>query len=106
MENSIYHGVSEQSSSVSVTAIPSGVDHVLLQVKDNGSGIDKQVLEQLFTDNSKEKKRGLGIGLSYVNRMLTFYYGKEALLTVDSEPDVGTTVSIIIPRKTKEELHD
>ncbi|MDQ0089142.1 two-component system sensor histidine kinase YesM [Paenibacillus anaericanus] len=106
VENSIYHGVSEQSGKVDVTAIPFGLDHVLLRVKDNGIGIDPAKLEHMFSDEEEAKKRGLGIGLSYVNRMLRHYYGDQVQLDIVSEPGVGTTVSIIIPKKAKEDFHD
>ncbi|GGH21950.1 sensor histidine kinase [Paenibacillus segetis] len=106
VENSIYHGVNELSGRVEVSAIPHNANEVLLRVEDNGSGIEPEMLERMFNDENDAKKRGLGIGLSYVKRMLKHYYGEQGQLDVQSEPGVGTTVSIVIPRKSKEDFHD
>ena len=105
VENSIYHGLSDNGK-VDVIITAHGNHEVLLCVKDNGTGIDPEVMEQLLFEDDAAKKRGLGIGLSYVNRMLRTYFGEQMKLEMSSLPGEGTTVSIIIPRKTKEDFDD
>lgn len=106
VENSIYHGMSEQNGRVVVTVMPSGEEDVLLRVEDNGTGMAPERLQELLTGQLDSGQRGLGIGFSYVHRMLKYYYGNRVQLAVDSEPGAGTTVSIIIPVKYKEDFHD
>lgn len=106
VENAIYHGVSERNGRVDVTIRPCGEDSMLLRVEDNGAGIEQHAIEKLLTDDEETKRRGLGIGLSYVNRMLKRFYGEQVQLSIESEMGVGTKVSIIIPRKAKEEFDD
>lgn len=106
VENAIYHGGSEQNGRIDVTIRSSGDGQVLLSVEDNGEGIEPETARQLLADDEGAKRRGLGIGLSYVNRMLRRFYGDSALIGIESELGVGTKVSIVIPRKTKEEFDD
>ncbi|WP_379129472.1 sensor histidine kinase [Paenibacillus sp. sgz500958] len=105
VENSIYHGLSDNGR-VDVLITEHGTHEVLLCVKDNGTGIEPALMEQLLSDDDGAKKRGLGIGFSYVNRMLKTYYGDQMKLEMSSLQGEGTTVSIIIPRKTKEDFDD
>jgi two-component system, sensor histidine kinase YesM len=104
VENSIYHGLSDNGK-VDVEITKHGEGEVQLCVKDNGAGMDADTLDQLLSDDGA-KKRGLGIGFSYVNRMLRTYYGEQMKLEMFSKPGEGTVVSIVIPRKGKEDFDD
>ncbi|WP_256757193.1 sensor histidine kinase [Cohnella sp. WQ 127256] len=106
VENAIYHGISERNGRVQVMIRSVGTDHVKLSVEDNGAGIEPDAIEKLLNDDEGTKRRGLGIGLSYVNRMLKQFYGAEVQFDIQSEPGVGTQVTIVIPRKSKEEFDD
>ncbi|MFC4302613.1 histidine kinase [Cohnella boryungensis] len=106
VENAIYHGVSERSGSVGVRINRVGADCVELSVEDNGAGIEPERIGKLLADDEEAKRRGLGIGLSYVNRMLKQFYGQQVKLDIHSELGKGTKVTIIIPSKGKEEFDD
>lgn len=106
VENAIYHGVSERNGRVAITIRSLGEDRVTLRVEDNGEGMAPEAIEKLLNDDEGSKRRGLGIGLSYVNRMLKTFYGDKVRFTIESEPGAGTKVSIVIPRKRKEEFDD
>jgi len=61
---------------------------VYLYVRDNGPGIDKAIIDKVFTPFYSTKKQGTGLGLAIVHRIC------EALklkLHVDSTPGEGTT---------------
>lgn len=73
-------------------------DQLLLNVKDNGSGIAKEEIEHIFepffrAKNSKNIS-GSGLGLSIVKRSVELHNGK---IEVKSEPSVGTEFNVIIP---------
>lgn len=104
VENSIYHGLSDNGK-VDVEITKHGEGEVQLCVRDNGAGMDADTLDQLLSDDGA-KKRGLGIGFSYVNRMLRTYYGEQMKLEMFSKVGEGTVVSIVIPRKGKEDFDD
>lgn len=107
VENAIYHGMSERNGRIEVTIVPDGEDHALLRVEDNGAGLDAKEMERLLSEEDDGvKRRGMGIGLSYVNRMLRRFYGDRMKLTIESEPGSGTAISIRIPRTTFEDAED
>jgi two-component system sensor histidine kinase YesM len=106
VENAIYHGVSERNGRVAIRIRSIDGELVSLSVEDNGAGIEPEAVEKLLNDDEGSKRRGLGIGLSYVNRMLRRFYGDNVQFTIQSELGSGTKVSIVIPRKGKEEFDD
>lgn len=104
VENSIYHGLSDNGKvDVIITAHSPG--EVRLCVRDNGTGMNEAQMEELLADGVVGK-RGLGIGFSYVKRMLRTYFGEQMSLQIMSGTDEGTSVIIIIPIKSKEDFDD
>lgn len=106
VENAIYHGTGDRGGKVAVTIRIKDDSWVMLRVEDNGTGMDQETAEWLLTDDEAGKKRGLGIGLSYVHRMLKRYYGDEMKLCIESEQNVGTVITIQIPIRRMEEFND
>ncbi|WP_058303690.1 sensor histidine kinase [Gorillibacterium timonense] len=104
VENSIYHGMSDNGK-VEVRITKHGGNAIMLVVSDNGAGMNEEEIAALLRGPSTEKK-GLGIGFSYVYRMLQTYYGDLMKLEIQSKPEHGTTVTIVIPRKRKEDFDD
>ncbi|QYR21952.1 histidine kinase [Paenibacillus sp. sptzw28] len=106
VENAIYHGTGERQGRVDITIRSSGANTVLLKVEDNGSGLDPQTFEQMLTEDGDASRRGLGIGLSYVNRLLKRFFGEHVQIRLEGLADVGTALTIEIPKKTKEDFND
>lgn len=77
--------------------LPEG-DYVVVEVSDNGSGIDEVHLEKVFEPFFTTKKKGEGIGLSTVVSVVKEHGGG---LEVHSKKGVGTTFILYFP-----ELHD
>ncbi len=71
--------------------------NLILSVTDNGIGMSKEEVRFLLTDSGRARKHGSGVGLVNVNNRIQLLFGKEYGITVESEPDEGTTVSICIP---------
>jgi PAS domain S-box-containing protein len=71
-------------------------DFVLLKVKDNGLGIDKDHLKKLFTmfQRFHDHVEGTGIGLFMVKRIVENAGGR---IEVDSEKGVGTEFRVYFP---------
>lgn len=98
LENAISYGVEgmEDSGRISVTGkMEEG--GILLAVSDNGIGMSEEEVRLVLTDSNRIHKRGSGVGLVNVNNRIQILFGKEYGLTVESEPDEGTTVFIRLP---------
>ncbi|SFJ22337.1 two-component system, sensor histidine kinase YesM [Paenibacillus sp. UNC496MF] len=106
VENAIYHGTGERQGRVAITIRALEGGRVSLRVADNGDGIDPETAQRLLHEDPGAAKRGLGIGLSYVNRLLKQFYGERMSIDIAGVPHEGTTITIIIPRKAKEEFDD
>jgi signal transduction histidine kinase len=69
-----------------------------IQVCDNGRGIEKPILENIFTPFSsgdmKQHKEGVGMGLCISKKIVELHGGR---LSIDSKPEKGTTVTIELP---------
>ena len=70
--------------------------HVCITVSDNGAGIAPELIDRIFDPffTTKSAGKGTGLGLSTVMGIVK---GHGGFLTVDSEPDRGTEISIYLP---------
>jgi len=76
---------------------------VTYQIRDNGRGIDKadQVrIFELFRRAGNQDRPGEGIGLAHVRSLVRRIGGT---LTVESEPGQGSTFTVTLPRRWREE---
>ncbi len=73
--------------------LPQG-KYVALRVSDTGSGMTKEVLDQLFDPFFTTKFPGRGLGMSAV---LGIVRGHKGAILVDSVPEQGTTVQVLFP---------
>lgn len=68
---------------------------VRIDISDTGVGITKENLNRLFTPffTTKEKGKGVGLGLSVVHGIIERHHGK---IEIESNPGAGTTFSIYL----------
>ncbi|MFB9276110.1 cache domain-containing sensor histidine kinase [Cohnella cellulosilytica] len=97
VENAIYHGVKNRygTGTIRITGERKG-ETIVLQVSDNGVGMDEATRRALLTP-AADPKQGKGVGLTNVHERIRLYFGKAYGLTIESEPDEGTTVTVTIP---------
>ncbi len=76
---------------------------VRIDIKDSGEGISKENQSKLFTPffTTKEKGKGVGLGLPVVHGIIEQHKGK---IEVDSEVGVGTTFSIYLEVMDEEKV--
>jgi signal transduction histidine kinase len=79
---------------VHVTLGRDGDHHVRLEVRDDGPGIPPEIVDQIFDDFFTTKKRGSGLGLSVVRRLVSDY---EGTIQVESRPGEGAVFRVTLP---------
>ncbi|WP_020430710.1 hybrid sensor histidine kinase/response regulator [Paenibacillus riograndensis] len=93
VENAVRHGLLSRSRGGLLTIrIRSSGGFTFFEVRDNGKGMTQEQVSHLL-DHSR--KVSGGIGLLNTNRRLTQLYGRG--LSIQSEPEQGTSVSFTIP---------
>jgi signal transduction histidine kinase len=100
LENLVRNAVASLDGDGSVTvsaapapeALPGGA--VRLTVADTGRGITQEELRRIFEDFYTTTAGGTGLGLSIVRRLVGDLGGR---LAVESEPGVGTRVTVDLP---------
>jgi len=73
--------------------IESGTKYALVRVADTGKGIPKKNFSKIFSPGFTTKKRGWGLGLSLVKRIIEEYH-KGKIRVLKSTPDEGTIMEI------------
>ncbi len=68
---------------------------VVLEIQDNGKGIEEKNLKKIFKPGYSSKKRGWGLGLSLAKRIIEEYH-KGKLTVKESKPGEGTVLRIEI----------
>ncbi len=74
---------------------------VLIQVEDQGCGMDAEQSRRAFEPFHTTKSRGTGLGLSICARIVEMHGGT---IELDSRPGSGTTVTVRLPIRQPEEL--
>lgn len=67
---------------------------VQIVISDNGKGIKEKQLDKVFKAFYTTKHKGTGLGLTITKRIVDQHRGE---INLESEPEVGTTVTIKIP---------
>lgn len=100
IENSLKHGFPEKLNAdhfISIDISTNNENKLLIIIKDNGIGMDEdklKVLQDSLTHSENNKKN---IGLQNVNERFKLLYGHDYDILIESQIDIGTTVSLIIP---------
>lgn len=97
VENAIYHGMDFMDGDGLITIRAEIVgDELHLSVTDNGLGMKPEVVERLLIENTPVSK-GSGVGLKNVNERIKLYFGDRYGVLIESEPDAGTCITLVLP---------
>lgn len=96
IENLVKNSIDAMKGKGKITvSITSKNNKAFIEVSDTGKGIPKRDFKRVFSPGFTTKKRGWGLGLSLVKRIIEEYHdGKIRVLK--SNPKTGTTMSIML----------
>ena len=77
-------------------------DDIIFQIEDNGVGMTEEMCREILQRESGDRT---GIGIKNVNDRIKIYFGEEYGITIASELDEGTCVTIRMP-KIKEDKYE
>ncbi|MEM8566710.1 MAG: ATP-binding protein [Bacteroidota bacterium] len=91
VKNAIEAFESHNRPKIELRAELNEMDNVKIMVRDNGKGIIREALDQIFIPFYSTKTSGSGIGLSLSRQIMQLHHGT---LTVDSEPNEFTEFTL------------
>jgi len=98
MENLTKNAVDAMEGKGNIDIVVTSDDkHAHLYIKDTGKGIARKNFKNVFNPGFTTKKRGWGLGLTLVKRIIEEYHGGK-IYVKESEVGKGTTFSIEIPK--------
>ena len=99
IENAIYHGIDRMVDEGKINiGIHQKGDRIIFTVEDNGVGMTEEQCEKILHKDAGDR---VGIGIKNVNDRIKIYFGEEYGLTIQSELDEGTRVTISMPKITE-----
>ncbi|HEY9575600.1 MAG TPA: histidine kinase, partial [Lachnospiraceae bacterium] len=103
IENSILHAFEDtkEGGLISLKAFIRKDNYLEISLKDNGKGIEKDVLNTIIKGKLSGNIPNNGIGLSNVVERLSMYYKNKARIEIKSQIGQGTEVIIVIPYISK-----
>lgn len=92
VKNSL-EAIRHQDGKIVINAYRNTQNSCIVQVIDNGIGIDKAAIESIFIPSYTTKENGSGIGLSISRQIIQLHKGT---ISVKSEPGVETVFEILL----------
>lgn len=103
VENAFIHGIDgkEENGKISIH-IYDKLENVIIDITDNGPGIDESTLEKIKAQSQTSQSEGAkghltGIGLVNVRKRLAILYGEQGRMRILSS-ESGTTIRLVLPQ--------
>lgn len=84
---------SHEGQDITIVTVPEK-NYFIITIKDKGSGMDKETLNNIFTPFYTKKSGGSGLGMPISKKIIAEHKGK---IYIDSQPEIGTEVTIRLP---------
>lgn len=107
VENSIFHGLEPKGGhgTIQLSVCTDADGHaILIHITDDGVGMPPETAVHLLDAPESEQKKNAQfrhVGLWNVQRRIQYSFGTDYGLTIESEPNVGTEVTIRLPDQKK-----
>jgi two-component sensor histidine kinase len=97
VENLLKNALDADAAAVTVRGFREG-EQAVLEVEDDGGGIERSQWKNVFRPGYSTKKRGWGLGLSLARRVVEDYHGGTLAIS-RSRPGEGTTFRLELPTR-------
>ncbi|QJD82252.1 cache domain-containing sensor histidine kinase [Cohnella herbarum] len=107
VENAIIHGLHEREVRGLIQVEGTTIRNVCqIVVRDNGRGMSPEVMQRLLAANEPNDQESFnGIGLKNVHDRLRLNYGPAFGITIESEQNKGTIVTVVLPYLREDDEH-
>jgi len=78
-------------------------NHMVITIKDSGSGMDSETIESVFVPFYSTKNKGTGLGMAIVKKVIEGHHGS---IYIQSHPGRGTEVTIELPYQWLDEKEE
>ncbi len=89
-----YQSFNDKKGRIIIKGEKAGRNKIRISVKDNGVGIDKDEMENIFSPFFTKKSKGTGLGLSIAVEFINLHGGE---IKADSRKGKGTTITVSLP---------
>lgn len=99
VENAIFHGIEPKGAAGKITVhIFYDQNNTRIDITDDGIGMSEERINHILNeDNLDDSTFFKGMGISSVNKMLKYTFGEEYGIVINSELNVYTTVTVLLP---------
>lgn len=109
VENSIFHGFNGivVRGIITVSFEKQDTDNLIVKIEDNGRGLSEDEIANIWFGRKVLKQQDSNmIGIRNISDRIRLLYGNEYTVTIQSQPLIGTTITIILPYKAQEKLEE
>jgi len=93
--NLINNGIEASAKGQLVTVfVKTSSQYQTIRIKDVGSGMDRETIENVFTPFYSKKSKGTGLGMPIAKKIIEGHQGK---IHINSHPGKGTEITIELP---------
>ncbi|MFA9557630.1 PocR ligand-binding domain-containing protein [Evansella sp. AB-rgal1] len=107
IENAVVHGIQARDGEGRIElSIEEKQDDIIIHIKDNGRGMKEEILDKIYgkrLEKNSSNKELIGLNINNTRKRMITMFGEKYDITIRSAPLKGTTVTIILPKETKEE---
>lgn len=106
VENAIFHGIGPKETpgviDIRIEACHEEQD-ISISITDNGVGMTPELIKQILEQESGSSGQFQKIGICNIQKRMQYAYGSDYGISIESTPGQYTKVTVIIPRKPKED---
>lgn len=103
VENAFFHAFPKGMSGEISVFVKEERHYLRFDIVDDGVGMGTETLSALRNKTTKKSEHFTGIGINNVDDRIKLIYGMDYGINIVSEKEKGTTITILLPRRKRED---